>query len=49
MSTYPWIAKYPAGIPAEISEDRPESLLELFNQAFKSFGSREAFENMGRC
>lgn len=48
MSTYPWIAKYPAGIPAEISEYRPENLLELFNQAFKSFGSREAFENMGK-
>ncbi|OEK01423.1 long-chain-fatty-acid--CoA ligase [Roseivirga sp. 4D4] len=48
MSTHPWIANYPAGIAAEISEDRPENLLELFNQAFKSFGSREAFENMGK-
>lgn len=48
MSTHPWIAKYPADIPAEISEDRPENLLELFNQAFRNFGSREAFENMGK-
>ncbi|OEK04142.1 AMP-binding protein [Roseivirga misakiensis] len=48
MSTTPWIENYPKGIPSEISSDQPENLLELFNQAFKSFGSREAFENMGK-
>ena len=48
MSSHPWIAKYPEGIPAQITEDRPESLLELFNSAFKHFGSREAFENLGK-
>lgn len=48
MSEQPWIAKYPQGIPAEITEAGPEHLLELFNDAFKHFGSREAFENMGK-
>ena len=48
MSKQPWIAKYPQGVPAEITEHRPENLLELFNNAFKHFGSREAFENMGK-
>lgn len=48
MSTHPWIARYPQGIPAEITTDHPNNLLEIFNHAFKSFGSREAFENMGK-
>ncbi len=48
MSTHPWIARYPEGIPAQITEDRSQSLLELFNNTFKRFGSREAFENMGK-
>ncbi|MFY0593052.1 AMP-binding protein [Roseivirga sp.] len=48
MSTTPWIENYPKGIPSEIEAGQPENLLELFNQAFKSFGSREAFENMGK-
>ena len=45
---HPWINRYPKGIPAEISENQPDHLLELFKKAFKSFGSREAFENMGK-
>ena len=49
MSTHPWIAKYPTGIPAEITDNREENLLELFNNAFKKFGSREAFECMGKA
>lgn len=48
MSVQPWIARYPQGIPAEITEAGPETLLELFNNAFKQFGSKEAFENMGK-
>lgn len=48
MSAQPWIERYPKGIPAEITEERPENLLELFNNTFKHFGSREAFENMGK-
>jgi long-chain acyl-CoA synthetase len=48
MSTFPWIAHYPKGIPAEIEKDLPENILEVFQNAFNKFGSREAFENMGK-
>ncbi|KYG71361.1 long-chain acyl-CoA synthetase [Roseivirga ehrenbergii] len=47
MSTFPWIAHYPKGVPAEIEDQRPKNLLELYQNAFNQFGSREAFENMG--
>lgn len=49
MSERIWVKKYPAGIPAEISSDRPQNLVKLFEQSFKQFGSREAFENMGKA
>ncbi len=49
MSQFPWTANYPEGIPSEISQDRPENLLEVFDNAFKKYGSREAFENMGKA
>ncbi len=48
MSERIWINKYPAGIPAEISDERPENLIKLLGQSFKKFGSKEAFENMGK-
>ncbi|GAB5526699.1 MAG: long-chain-fatty-acid--CoA ligase FadD [Roseivirga sp.] len=48
MSTFPWIAHYPKGIPAEIDQEMPENILEVFQNAFNKFGSREAFENMGK-
>jgi len=48
MSTFPWIANYPEGIPAKIEEDRPENLIDMYEASFKKFGSREAFENMGK-
>ena len=48
MSTFPWIASYPEGIPAEIEEHRPDSLLDIYEKAFKQFADREAFENMGK-
>ena len=48
MSTFPWISSYPEGIPAEIEEHRPESLLEIYNKAFQKYADREAFENMGK-
>ena len=48
MSQFPWTAHYPKGIPAEIEENRPENLIELLDDCFKKFGSREAFENLGK-
>lgn len=48
MTTFPWIASYPEGIPAKIEENRPESLLKIYQQAFQQYADREAFENMGK-
>ena len=48
MSTFPWIASYPEGIPAKIEENRPESLLEIYQKAFDQYADREAFENMDK-
>lgn len=48
MANHPWTKKYPAGVASEVSAERPENLLEVFSNAFKQFGSREAFENMGK-
>ena len=48
MSQFPWTSSYPEGIPAEIEEKRPESLLEIYSKAFEQFPDREAFENMGK-
>ena len=45
---HPWINRYPEGIPAEIEDNQPAHLLALFKKSFQSFGSREAFENMGK-
>lgn len=49
MSNHTWIDKYPQGVPANISESRPNNLVKLLDDAFKSFGSKEAFENMGKA
>jgi long-chain acyl-CoA synthetase len=48
MANHSWLTKYPAEVSAEVTNDRPENLLEVFQNAFKKFGSREAFENMGK-
>ncbi len=48
MSQFPWTANYPEGIPAEIEDNRPENIVDLLDNAFKKYGSREAFENMGK-
>jgi long-chain acyl-CoA synthetase len=48
MSQFPWIANYPKGIPAKIEGKQPDSVVELLNDAFYKYGSREAFENMGK-
>ena len=48
MSTYPWIKSYPKSVPAKIEDNRPENLLEVFDNCCKQFADREAFENMGK-
>ncbi|WP_286748105.1 AMP-binding protein [Roseivirga sp. UBA1976] len=48
MSERIWVKRYPEGIPANISDKRPDNLIQLLETSFKNFGSKEAFENMGK-
>ncbi len=36
----PWLAHYPAGLPAEIDPDRYPSVNHLFDEAFRQYGTR---------
>lgn len=47
MKDFPWVKKYPSGIPPEIKLDAYSSVLELFEKSFKAYTDRVAFENMG--
>lgn len=48
MSDFLWVDKYPKDIPAEISDSKYQSLLDLFDNGAKMYGNDEAFENMGK-
>ncbi|GAA4337478.1 long-chain fatty acid--CoA ligase [Pigmentiphaga soli] len=43
----PWLAHYPAGIPAEVDPGRYESLVQMLEEAFVRHAGREAFACMG--
>ena len=43
----PWLASYPAGVPAAIDPDRYASLAALLEQSFARFGNAPAFTNLG--
>lgn len=47
MSDFLWVDKYPKDIPAQISDSKYQSLLDLFDNGAKMYGNDEAFENMG--
>ena len=47
MSDFLWINKYPKEVPAQIEESKYQSLLDLFDNGARKYGSDEAFENMG--
>jgi long-chain acyl-CoA synthetase len=47
MSSPPWLAAYPAGVPATIDPDRYRSLNELLEQSFERYRHRPALENYG--
>src|SRR5215203_3164551 len=44
---HPWLNKYPLGVAHEINLYDYPSLLELFEESFRKFSDRIAFENMG--
>jgi long-chain acyl-CoA synthetase len=48
MKDFPWIKRYPKGVPAEIKLYDYNSIVELFEDAFKKYSSRVAYENMGK-
>jgi long-chain acyl-CoA synthetase len=45
---HPWFAHYPKGIPANIDDCAYPSLIALFDETFKKFGSKIAFSCMGK-
>lgn len=47
MADFPWIKRYPKGIPAEINLYDYNSVIELFEDSVKKHRDRVAFENMG--
>jgi long-chain acyl-CoA synthetase len=48
MSHRPWLAAYPAGVPADIDSAQYPSLVTLMEESFAKFGSRAAFHFMGQ-
>ena len=47
MENRPWLAKYPAGVPANINADQYDSLLSFIKECFDKHGKKVAFECMG--
>ena len=48
MQEYSWYKNYPKGIPTEINPDSYDSVIDLLESAFKKFGDKIAYENMGK-
>jgi long-chain acyl-CoA synthetase len=45
---YPWLASYPAGVPAEIDLDEFPSIVSILESSCDRYRTHVAFENMGR-
>jgi len=45
----PWLAQYPEGVPAQIPDERPESLVQLIDNAFRQYADRTAYVCMGKA
>ena len=44
----PWLAHYPAGVPAEIDLDEFASITDVFDAALLKYRDKPAFTNMGK-
>ena len=44
----PWLAHYPAGVPAEIDVDEFASIPAVLESSIRQFGDRPAFTNLGK-
>ncbi|HPF73607.1 MAG: AMP-binding protein [Rhodanobacteraceae bacterium] len=45
---HPWLANYPAGVPAEIDLNEFRSIVSVLETSCQRFRDRPAFENLGR-
>jgi len=48
MTPRPWLAHYPAGVPAEIDVDEFPSVVSVLERAIERYRDRPAFENLGK-
>jgi long-chain acyl-CoA synthetase len=48
MTARPWLAHYPAGVPAEIDVDEFPSVVSVLERAIERYRDRPAFENLGK-
>src|SRR6185312_2099779 len=44
----PWLANYPAGVPAQIDTGRYASVVAVVEEAFSQFRQRPAFSSFGK-
>ncbi|HZH44532.1 MAG TPA: long-chain fatty acid--CoA ligase [Lysobacter sp.] len=44
----PWLAEYPAGVPAEIDADQYPSIVAMLEESIAQFRDRPAFSNFGK-
>ncbi len=44
----PWLTTYPSGVPANINPDQYATVVELFEDCVKRYGSKPAFSCMGK-
>ena len=47
MTTKPWLAQYPASVPAEIPLDAHTTLVDVLESAFRAYASRDASACLG--
>ena len=47
-SERPWLAQYPAGVPAEIDVDEFPSIVSVLESAIAHYRDRPAFANLGK-
>ena len=48
MDSRPWLAQYPAGVPAEIDADEFSSVVAVLERAIDRYRDRPAFANLGK-
>jgi long-chain acyl-CoA synthetase len=47
-SNRPWLASYPAGVPADVDPSPYASLVQLMEESFRQYGERTAYSFLGK-